>query len=125
MEEDTIDVLLGWPVSRGAVYASETLVWLVSGACLLACGFLGFQLSAATLAAERGLPALLILMALYARSGLRARKLLARSGEADLVRGSFDELGVAALDPRRLIFFSEEQYDWRGFPYVRFDPAQP
>ena len=45
--------------------------------------------------------------------------------EADLVRGSFDELGVAALDPRRLIFFSEEQYDWRGFPYVRFDPAQP
>ena len=45
--------------------------------------------------------------------------------EADLVRGTFVELGAEALDPRRLIFFSDEQYDWKGFPYARFDPKRP
>jgi len=45
--------------------------------------------------------------------------------ERDLVRGSFAELAREAMDPRRLIFFTEEQYDWPGFPYTRFDPGRP
>ena len=59
-----------------------------------------------TLAAERGLPALLILMALYVRSGLRARKLLARSGEADLVRGA-----LAALAGVLIMGLFEDNFD--------------
>lgn len=52
IERGTIDVLLGWPVSRVAVYTSETLVWLAWGACLFLSAFAGFQLSAATLPGE-------------------------------------------------------------------------
>jgi ABC-type transport system involved in multi-copper enzyme maturation permease subunit len=69
IESGTIDVLLGWPVSRSAVYVSETLVWLSFGVGLLACGWLGFELSAATLPAElrpERLNTLLILANLFA-----------------------------------------------------------
>lgn len=52
IERGTIDVLLGWPVSRQAVYLAETLVLVAGGALLLSSGFLGFQLSARTLPAE-------------------------------------------------------------------------
>ncbi len=45
--------------------------------------------------------------------------------EKDLVRGTFAELEGEALDPRQLIFFSDEQYGWKGFPYARFDPWLP
>lgn len=52
IERGTIDVLLGWPVSRRAVYASEALVALAAGVVILAGGFLGFEASASTLAAD-------------------------------------------------------------------------
>lgn len=45
--------------------------------------------------------------------------------EAELIRGSFDDLAGRAVDPRRLIFFAEDQYTWPGFPFARFDPSQP
>lgn len=52
IERGTIDVLLGWPLSRGTIYAAELITFLVSGALLLGSGFVGFVLSAETLAAE-------------------------------------------------------------------------
>jgi ribosomal protein S12 methylthiotransferase accessory factor len=45
--------------------------------------------------------------------------------ECELVRGSFRELESVALDPRRLIFFADEQYASAAFPYVRYEPAVP
>jgi ribosomal protein S12 methylthiotransferase accessory factor len=44
--------------------------------------------------------------------------------ESELVRGSYAELAADALDPRRLIFFADDQYDWPGFPYARFDAGR-
>ena len=41
--------------------------------------------------------------------------------ESDLIRGSWREMETTAIDPRRLIFFADEQYAWRDFPYVRFE----
>ncbi len=52
IERGTIDVLLGWPVSRRGVYLAETCVWLAAGALLLACGFLGAQVGSWTLQPE-------------------------------------------------------------------------
>jgi len=52
IERGTIDVLLGWPVSRRAVYLSEGLVCLAAGALLLASGLLGFAISTSTLSDE-------------------------------------------------------------------------
>ena len=52
IERGTIDVLLGWPVSRRAVYWSEVLVCLAAGVLLLASGFTGFVVSTWMLAAE-------------------------------------------------------------------------
>jgi ribosomal protein S12 methylthiotransferase accessory factor len=43
--------------------------------------------------------------------------------ESELIRGSFDELHAVAVDPRRLVFFADEQYAWPDFPYVRYEPA--
>ncbi len=45
--------------------------------------------------------------------------------ESELVRGSWREMEASALDPRRLVFFAADQYAWRDFPYVPFDPATP
>lgn len=41
IDRGTIDLLLGLPVSRRAVYGSETIVWLVSGAGVLLVGACG------------------------------------------------------------------------------------
>ncbi|MCZ6597289.1 MAG: ABC transporter permease subunit, partial [Planctomycetota bacterium] len=60
----TIDVLLGWPVSRGAVYLSETIVWVAAGAVLLLSGFLGSQIAALTLPIEQRPEGALVLLAL-------------------------------------------------------------
>jgi ribosomal protein S12 methylthiotransferase accessory factor len=43
--------------------------------------------------------------------------------ETELVRGSFHELEDSAIDPRRLMFYADEQYEWPAFPYCRFEPA--
>lgn len=75
IERGTIDVLLGWPASRGAIYASEGIVGLVAGFSLLACGFLGFVISGATLSTElrphlgNTLLAVVNLFALYVAAG--------------------------------------------------------
>lgn len=52
IERGTIDVLLGWPASRGALWLSETLVLYGGGALLVLCGLLGFRLSAAFVPGE-------------------------------------------------------------------------
>ncbi len=52
IERGTIDVLLGWPVSRRTIYLSEGLACLAGGIVLLSCGFIGFRISASTLSAE-------------------------------------------------------------------------
>lgn len=44
--------------------------------------------------------------------------------ESDLVRGTYDALATDAVDPRRLVFYSEEQYAWPHFPYVPIEPSQ-
>lgn len=46
IDRGTIDVLLGWPVSRRQVYMSQSIVWLVSGIWILAMGLIGHRLSA-------------------------------------------------------------------------------
>jgi ribosomal protein S12 methylthiotransferase accessory factor len=50
---------------------------------------------------------------------------IALYAEADLVRGSYEDLQRDAIDPRRFVFFAEEQYGWRDFPYTRVDPTAP
>ena len=75
IEQGTIDVLLGWPVSRKGIYISEGIVWLGAGLLLHAGGLLGFTISAATLSDElqpemgRVLLMLANLLALYVAIG--------------------------------------------------------
>jgi ABC-type transport system involved in multi-copper enzyme maturation permease subunit len=45
IDRGTIDVLLGWPVSRRAVYIAETIVWLAAGAVAISAGLLGFVIA--------------------------------------------------------------------------------
>lgn len=52
IDRGTIDVLLGLPVSRRAVYLCESVVWLASGLLMLAMGFMGHQLAAPTMPDE-------------------------------------------------------------------------
>jgi len=42
----------------------------------------------------------------------------------DLVWASGDELGASAVDPRRLVLHSDEQYERRGFPCAPYDPGE-
>ncbi len=41
--------------------------------------------------------------------------------ESELVHGSFRDLEADALDPRRLVFYADEQYAWHDFPYARYE----
>jgi ABC-type transport system involved in multi-copper enzyme maturation permease subunit len=52
IDRGTIDVLLGLPVSRRAVYFCETVVWLVSGLLILGAGLLGHRIAAPAMPAE-------------------------------------------------------------------------
>ena len=52
IDRGTIDVLLGLPVSRRAVYFCESTVWLVSGLFILLMGFLGHRLTAPAMPPE-------------------------------------------------------------------------
>ena len=45
IELGTIDVLLGWPASRRAIYLSEAFVCMAVGLAVISCGFVGFELS--------------------------------------------------------------------------------
>jgi len=57
IDRGTIDVLLGWPVSRRAVYVAETMVWLAAGVVAISAGLLGFVI-ASNLAGIENPPAL-------------------------------------------------------------------
>ena len=46
IDRGTIDLLLGWPVSRRGVFLCDSFVWLVSGAFILALGWVGFTIGA-------------------------------------------------------------------------------
>jgi ABC-type transport system involved in multi-copper enzyme maturation permease subunit len=71
VDRGTADVLLGLPVSRREVFLSETFVWLVCGAGLLAAALAGNMLGSAALAPDerpplaRLLPVLLNFFCLY------------------------------------------------------------
>ncbi len=52
IDRGTIDVLLGLPVSRRAVYVCESVVWLVSGLLVLAMGLLGHRIAAPAMPEE-------------------------------------------------------------------------
>ena len=65
IDRGTIDVLLGLPVSRRAVYLCESLVWLVSGLLVLVMGLVGHLLAAGAMPEEMrpGLPGAALVMA--------------------------------------------------------------
>lgn len=68
IDRGTIDLLLGLPVSRRAVFGSETVVWLASGVFLLSCGACGHFGSALHIDPEfrpRPLAVLYVLLNLY------------------------------------------------------------
>jgi len=52
IDRGTIDVLLGLPVSRRAVYMCETIVWLVSGLLIIGLGLLGHRIAAPIMPVE-------------------------------------------------------------------------
>jgi ABC-type transport system involved in multi-copper enzyme maturation permease subunit len=52
IDRGTIDVLLGLPVSRRAVYYGEVIAWLVAGLVILLLGFAGHCLTAGSTPAE-------------------------------------------------------------------------
>jgi hypothetical protein len=52
VDRGTIDVLLGLPVSRRAIYVCETIGWLTSGLAMLGAGAVGYLLGSQALAAE-------------------------------------------------------------------------
>lgn len=52
VDRGTIDFVLGLPISRRGLYAAEVVTWLVTGAMVLAMGFLGHRLAAPTMPAE-------------------------------------------------------------------------
>ncbi|MHC5023807.1 MAG: ABC transporter permease [Planctomycetota bacterium] len=69
IDRGTIDVLLGWPVSRRTVFLAETSVGLVYGAAILGLGFTGYLLGAASMdpQARPAIPRLLtVLVNFYA-----------------------------------------------------------
>ena len=45
IDRGTIDFLLGLPVSRVKIFAAELLGWLLSGVCILCCGYIGHWLA--------------------------------------------------------------------------------
>jgi hypothetical protein len=49
IDRGTIDVLLGLPVSRRAVYLCESIAWLVSGLLILGMGVLGHRIAVAAI----------------------------------------------------------------------------
>ncbi len=54
IDRGTIEILLGWPVSRRTIYSVETLMWLAGGCALVLAILAGYSLGLMTLpAAER------------------------------------------------------------------------
>ena len=103
IDQGTIDILLGWPVSRRAVWRAHTSVWLLSGVLVVGAALAGYGV--ATLSLEpaarpsgvRVAMAAVNLFALYLAAGgatLVASSLASRQGHATgtgfaVVAGSF------------------------------------
>jgi ABC-type transport system involved in multi-copper enzyme maturation permease subunit len=75
IDRGTIDVLLGFPVSRRAMFVAESAVWLASGLAIIAIGAIGYLHGSAAMdpalrpAAGRTLLVLLNLACLYVAVG--------------------------------------------------------
>jgi hypothetical protein len=83
IDRGTIDVLLGWPVSRRAIWRAETLIWLGSGSAVILAALTGYGLASLTVPPDlrptfaRAAMAAINLYALYCAVG--AATLLASS----------------------------------------------
>jgi ABC-type transport system involved in multi-copper enzyme maturation permease subunit len=83
IDRGTIDVLLGWPVSRRGVWRAETLIWLGSGTAVVIAALTGYGLASLTIPPDarptfaRAAMAAVNLYALYCAAG--AATLLASS----------------------------------------------
>ena len=103
IDRGTIDVLLGWPLSRRAIWRAETLIWLLSGAAVVGAALAGYGLASITVPPDvrptfaRAAMAAINLYALYCTAGaatLLASSLSNRQGRAmaagfAVVAGSF------------------------------------
>ncbi len=75
IDRGTIDILLGWPVSRWQVYMAESIGWLASGAFIVSMALLGHLVSGMILQLENPVPlgriaiVLLNLFLLYGAAG--------------------------------------------------------
>jgi ABC-type transport system involved in multi-copper enzyme maturation permease subunit len=52
IDRGTIDILLGWPVSRWAIYTAESIMWILTGIFLIFMGLTGYHLVVHTWPAE-------------------------------------------------------------------------
>ncbi len=103
IERGTIDVLLGWPVSRRAVFWSESIIWLAGGLLLFLSGLTGHMLVVSLVLPADARPDLLKswwvmvnLLGVYAAVG----------GFAFLVSALNDRRGVAMATVFGVIVFS-------------------
>jgi len=103
IERGTIDILLGWPVSRRAVWRAETVVWLSSGGLVVLAALAGYGLSSFAVPTDvrpafvRAAIATVNLFALYVATGavtflassLSSRQSRAMAAGFAVVAGSF------------------------------------
>lgn len=91
IDRGTIDLLLGLPVSRGAVYRAETIVWLLSGAIIVFLGACGHWLTIPAIPAEMRPPSRATIYVLMNLFGVY----LAVGGLAFLISSLSDRRGIA------------------------------
>ncbi len=91
IDRGTIDLLLGLPVSRAAVYGAETIVWLFSGAFVLSLGACGHWLTVPAIPVELRPPPRVAIYVLVNLFGVY----LAVGGFAFLVSSLSDRRGIA------------------------------
>jgi hypothetical protein len=103
IDRGTIDILLGWPVSRRAAWHAATLVWFLSGAVVVTSALAGYGLATLGLEAAtrppfaRAATAAVNLFALYLAAGaltlvassLSSRQIHATATGFAVVAGSF------------------------------------
>jgi len=65
IDRGTIDVLLGLPVSRRAIYLCETIGWLIGGALMLGAGAIGYAIGSLAMPLENRLEWALVWLILF------------------------------------------------------------